>query len=154
MISVDGADLIAQVVPVGLLIITVEQKWLGPAKREPGPIGSIWWYLALPFKVTTLLLCLFAMWACLASVSNNKPLEGFDASIVVVALALLGMTVFSTLLALLAYGHVGRDKAMANIESYDRKQLIVERAHKVAKLKRRDEKRSIKKAGPSRPVDS
>lgn len=34
----------------------------------------------------------------------------------------------------------GREKAIANIESYDRKQLIVNRAHKVAKLKRRDEK--------------
>lgn len=153
MISVDGAGLIAQVVPVGLLIITVEQKWLGPAKREPGPIGTTWWYLALPFKVITLFLCLCAMWACLASVSNNKPLEGFDASLVVVALALLGMTVFATLCSLLAYGHVGREKAIANIESYDRKQLIVNRAHKVAKLKRRDEKKSIKKAGSSPPVD-
>ena len=140
MISVDGAGLIAQVVPVGLLIITVEQKWLGPAKREPGPIGTIWWYLALPFKVLTLVLCLCAMWACLASVSNNKPLEGLDAVVVVAALAFLGVTVFATLLALLTYGHIGKEKAFANIESYNRKQLIAARAHKVARLKRRDEK--------------
>lgn len=154
MISVDGAGLIAQVVPVGLLIITVEQKWLGPAKREPGPIGTLWWYMALPFKVITLFLSLCAMWACLASVSNNEPLEGVEASVVIAALAVLGMTVFATLLALLTYGHLGREKAIANIESYDRKQLIVDRAHKVAKLKRRDERRNLKKEKSSRPTDS
>lgn len=154
MISVDGAGLIAQVMPVGLLIITVEQKWLGPAKREPGPIGTIWWYLALPFKAITLILCLSAMWACLAAVSNNQPLDGFSASVVVVALILLGMTVFATLLALLAYGHVGRDTALANIDHHDRKQLIIYRAQRVAKLNRRDEKRASRKVEPSQPVDS
>jgi hypothetical protein len=94
------------------------------------------------------------MWACLASVSNNKPLEGFDALVVVLALAFLGMTVFATLLALLTYGHIGREKAIANIENYDRKQLIVDRAHKVARMRRRDEKSRIKAARSSESVRS
>jgi hypothetical protein len=84
------------------------------------------------------------MWACLASVSDNRPLEGFGASVVVAALAFLGMTVFATLLALLTYGHIGKKK------SYDRKQLIADRAHKVDRLKRRDEKSSIKETDLAR----
>lgn len=95
---------------------------------------------ALPAKVITLILCLSAMWTCLAAVSNNQPLDGPSASVVVVALMLLGMTVSATLLALLAYGHVGRDKALTNVENHDRKQLIIDRAQRVAKLNRRDDK--------------
>ncbi|MDR6689065.1 hypothetical protein J2Y41_004669 [Arthrobacter sp. 1088] len=149
MISVEGAGLIAQVVPVGLLIVTVEQKWLGPAKREPGPIGTVWWYIALPYKALTVLTSLLAIWACLASVSNAKPLDGFDASLVSVSLASLGMMVFATLLALLSYGYVGRDKAIANIERYDRQQRIVDRAHRVARIRRRAEKQKARGARPS-----
>lgn len=141
MITVDGAGLIAQVMPVGLLIVTVEQRWLGPARREPGPIGTVWWYVGLPYKAFTILLCLLAIWACIAAVSNDQPLTGFSADLVAVSLGSLGFMVFGTLLGLLTYSHIGRDKAIANVEKQDRQQLIVERAHKVARLRKRDERR-------------
>ncbi|MCU1408494.1 MAG: hypothetical protein JWM23_574 [Microbacteriaceae bacterium] len=137
-ISLDGAGLIAQVIPVALLIFIVERRWVGPVEKRPGARGAFEWWAVLLLQALLIGLSLWVEWECIVAVSLQTPIGPDRAWVVDLTLYGIGFAVFTTLLSLLSHGYLGRETARANVRRADRRRWIVDRAHRVAKMERRD----------------
>lgn len=109
MISIEGAGLLAQVLPVGLLIIAVERRALGP---EPYPRGrryalAGWWTLYVVMGLTVAASIISTM-LCVIAVSQSEPLEGVSAWIVTVSGIALALVAIRTTVALSMRSYSGR----------------------------------------------
>lgn len=134
MISVGGASLIAQVIPVGLLIVAVEARAAGPIAKEPGRWGGAKWFALVLSLAGVVLFSLIAIAYCVVAVSSNQPISGYAAFCVYAALVGLGYAVFVTLLRLLSVSIVGPQSVKAVRAADARRALVRHRASRVAAL--------------------
>lgn len=109
MISVDGAGLIAQVLPVGILVLAVERRALGGTPYPTGGLRRVSWWLQYIVAGVAVGGSVVSVILAVAAVSSNVPLSGADAVVVgtsgfLLAFAVGGVTVP---LAMRSYRGVG-----------------------------------------------
>lgn len=98
VISTDGAALIAQVIPVGLLIIAVERRALGGVRAPKTGRRRAMWIVRFWALVATVLLSVLGVLFCIVAVSTNKALDGLSAWIVIIGgVALAGVALDTTM---------------------------------------------------------
>lgn len=103
----DGAGLIAQILPVGLLIVAVERRALGgrlPPKRGSGRVG---WLVRGIGLLTTVTLSVVAVWVCVAAVSQSRGLGDWESILVFVAGGTLAFVALDTTISLTIRSYAG-----------------------------------------------
>lgn len=97
VISTDGAALIAQVIPVALLVVGFEIQ-RAPTLYATGRMGTVGLWVIGGILVISLGLGFIAEKLCLEAVASSKPLNELESAIVWVALNALGYGAFLLLL--------------------------------------------------------
>lgn len=98
MISTDGAALIAQVIPVGLLIVAVERRALGGSRPPKTGRKRAYWIAKYIGLAATVLISVLAVLFCILAVSADEPLKGVSAVIVIIGgLMLAGIAMDTTI---------------------------------------------------------
>lgn len=103
----DGASLIAQVLPVGLLIVAVERRALGgrlPPKRGRGRVG---WLVRGIGLLATVTLSVVSVWVCVAAVSQSRDLDVWESVLVFVAGGTLAFVALDTTISLTIRSYAG-----------------------------------------------
>ncbi|KQQ94604.1 hypothetical protein ASF62_11080 [Leifsonia sp. Leaf325] len=81
MISLEGAGLLAQVIPVGLLIIVIERR-LVTRLLPTGRFASMTMWAGRVAMILAVLLGAFAVERCIVAVSSGEIPRGIDAAII------------------------------------------------------------------------
>jgi membrane protein implicated in regulation of membrane protease activity len=139
-ISVDGAALIAQVLPVLLLIVVVEAR--GIVRGSEVSFGPLPAWLWVPFVVIVILTSFLAMGICIGSVARNQEIAHPLASIVTWTglLASLILSLFSLLeIALVPYRRRWLDNRESREHRRSRRQRL--RATPGSRFTRREDPR-------------
>ena len=90
MISLDGASLLAQVIPVLVLIVAVERRGLGYVKAARTLPGFFWWVARLVWTGLAVIGAVFAELWCITAVCSGVAPVGVNAAIVTVGGFLVG----------------------------------------------------------------
>jgi hypothetical protein len=133
--SIEGAGLIAQVLPVLLLILAIERRALGPVQVPRKGAPRRFRRLAYLFAgAVAISFALATEYACLTSVAEQQPLEPWTARLVTAYMLLLGIIVSITLLDLYAASVLGLDLFRQRRAQIDKDELVKARAKHVYKL--------------------
>ncbi|MDR6572324.1 hypothetical protein J2X60_000960 [Curtobacterium sp. 320] len=96
MISVQGIELIATVIPVGLLVLTIEFR--RTILTLVADLKYLWARIAACLLLVVASVgSVLAEVLCISSVGSNVPLGGFDAVFVTVPLVTLGFVVMGAI---------------------------------------------------------
>lgn len=102
MITIDGAGLLAQVLPVCVLILVVEVRAISGTKPDPGRFNRLFAGMAVALAFVALFGGFFAESQCVASVMSGTPITApIVVAAVVVGSWLIGFASFSVALLLL-----------------------------------------------------
>lgn len=135
MISTAGAGLIAQVIPVLVLIVAVEARALGAVVAGPswsGPSRRMRWKIMV--TVVAVALTVVTEWTCIWSVSSGQALVPLLAFFVTIGLVAIGSVCFFTVLNLTIVTFVGRERWLSEEQAKERSRVIRDRAVRVRKL--------------------
>lgn len=106
VISMEGAGLIAQILPVGLLIVAVERRALG-GRRPPRRRGRVGWLVRGLGLIATVTLSVVAVWMCVVAVAQGRAMEMWESTIVFVAGAGLAFVALDTTISLTIRAYAG-----------------------------------------------
>ena len=141
MISTAGAGLIAQILPVLLLIGAVERRALGPVvvPRKGAPLRRrrLAWIVV---NILTLAFAFLVELLCIESVATNVRLDVLRGVPVVIAMLALGVVISVTIMDLYVSSLFGIDSYRERQADSERRLLIGSRARRVAKLSKRLQK--------------
>jgi hypothetical protein len=138
VISTAGAGIIAQVLPVLLLILVVERRALGPTTIPPK--GAPGRRKILAVAIPTLIVLAFSFlveYECIDAVSESTPLQGTRAFAVFVIMLAMGVLVTLTVMDLYMASLMGIDQFRQRKSETDRKNRIRARARHVHRLRKR-----------------
>lgn len=106
MINTDGAGLIAQLIPVLVLVLAVERRMLGPTALPARGFRRLWWWVRLGGMGASVVLAFLAVAYCVIAVSSGTTLTGWQAAIVSIAVAVVGFAAMSTFIPLTMRAYV------------------------------------------------
>lgn len=133
MITVEGAKLLAQFIPVLVLILAVEQRILGPEPQPFRLIGWIWYWAKGIGQSLGAAGCLISMAPLILYVNANQNIDGSWAWVIFISVLLAGQSVIGIVTALVFRGYFGH----AQIErGEERMRLQREEAHAVRRIRR------------------
>lgn len=143
MISVEGAKMLAQVIPIALLIMAVERRWLGSEPEPFSPIGWAWYWVKATVQGFVVIGCVVSMWFLFISINDNVPVAPDRTW--GVALTMLGLTyaVMGVLISLTLRSYLGlRPEDAVELRHqraarYERRRLRCLRRRAIRKLRRR-----------------
>lgn len=101
MISADGAELIAQVYPVAILVLSLELRAVRDFKAKAKLHHIIYWVVGIAY-VLTILASIVSVVLCVWSVSASEELSSLSATVVIASGLLLSLATGVTLLLILA----------------------------------------------------
>lgn len=142
MISTAGAGLIAQIIPVLLLIVAVEARALGTVTKGTRLGASRWLRWRMMLTIIAVSLTISAEFFCIEAVSSDHPLLGVPAVTVLVGVFAIGIACYFTVLSLTIMTFVGQETWLNSEQAKERRRVIRDRAIRVRKLHTR-ERRSV-----------
>jgi hypothetical protein len=153
MISTEGAALVAQILPVLLLISAVERRALGPTSLPPK--GGFRRRRRLAWILLHLVSIAFAFWVeyvCVVAVASKTPLDPPTSFGVAAIMLVVGTTVSVTVMDLYVVSLVGKDGYGERQHADERKALVRYRAKRAKKSGRRGtESRALRPHRNARP---
>lgn len=110
MITVEGAKLLAQFIPVLILILAVERRLLGPEPEPVSVIAQIWYWAKGVGQSLGAAGALVSMAPLIIGVNDNRSIEGFWTVVIVVSLFLTGQAVIGIVVILVFRGYFGNTR--------------------------------------------
>jgi hypothetical protein len=107
MISVEGAKLLAALIPVLVLILAVERRALGPEQRPVYVIGWVWFCAKLAGQTVGAGMSIVMLGPLVIAVNANAPLDGVWAVATIASVILAGFGVVSIVVPLVMRGYLG-----------------------------------------------
>jgi hypothetical protein len=141
MITVEGAKLLAQFIPVLILILAVERRTLGP---EPEPVrrtGWIWYWLKGIGQSFGAAVALLSMAPLIIFVNENRTIDGFYAVMILVSVLLTGQAVIGVVISLVFRGYFGHEQTALGEEIRRQKAQEVEATRRYRRARRRAQRR-------------
>lgn len=133
--SIEGAGLIAQIIPVLLLILAIERRALGPLRLPARGKPHRKRRLALLAAGGISVACAFTTeFGCVTSVAQQQRLPGWQGVLVGAYMLLLGIVVTVTLLELYLASVFGLEIFRQTLDQAEKSDLIKYRAKRVHKL--------------------
>lgn len=133
MITVEGAKLLAQFIPVLVLILAVERRILGPEPEPVRLVGWIWYWIKGIGQTFGAGVALVSMGPLILYVNANQSIDGFWAVVIIVSVVLAGQAVIGIVTDLVFRGYFGHSRIDRGEERIRRK---AEKAHDARRFRR------------------
>lgn len=140
MITVEGAKLLTQFIPVVILVMAVERHRLGP---EPEPVsvrGWVWYWTKGIGQTAAVVGCIMSLVPLFSAVNENRNLDGPLAMGILFCVYLLGLAVAGVVVSLVMrsyFGHHHAEQADAAKRERDVAALELRRVRRLRRKARR-----------------
>lgn len=110
MITVEGAKLLAQFIPVLVLILAVERRILGPEPEPLRLVGWLWYWIKGIGQTFGAGVALVSMGPLIVHVNANQNIDGIWAVVIIVSVVLAGQAVIAIVTDLVFRGYFGHTR--------------------------------------------
>lgn len=140
MITVEGAKLLAQFIPIVILVMAVERHRLGP---EPEPVsvpGWVWYWMKGLGQAVAVVGCISSLVPLFSAVNENRNIEGIQTVGILASVYLLGLAVTGVIVSLVLRSYFGHQQVKTLEESKRARDVAALELRRVRRLRRKAER--------------